>query len=217
MAKKIMDKDSMYLFADTIFSYQRNGAQRKLVKAYYGTKILKADMQAVCDSLVYNYDDSNITLYHHPIMWSGQNQITSDTIILFLNNNKLDSFYLRNNAFIASREGAKEYNQVKGRNMKGFFEDNKIKFMRVFGNGQSIYYAREEDSTYIGVNVIDCSEMEFYFKNNKMDKNKFITSPEAVFYPLEEMKPEELRLKGFKWENTLRPDWKLVKQRIKNK
>jgi len=216
MAKKIMSNDSMYLFADTIFSFQRLKNRKQVVKAYYHAKILKIDIQSICDSLVYNYDDSLIMLYHNPIMWSGQNQITSDTIILFINNNKLDSFYLRYNAFIISREGALEFNQVKGKNMKGFFDDNKIKYMQVYGNGQSIYYGKD-DSTYIGVNVIDCSEMEFMFKDNKIDKGKFITQPDAVFYPLDEMKPEELRLKGFKWQYKLKPDIKLVKQHFKNR
>lgn len=185
-----------------------------MFKAYYHTKMLKNDMQAVCDSMVYDYEDSTITLFRQPVMWSGQNQITSDTIILFLNNNKLDSFYLRSNAFVASREGAKEFNQVKGKNMKGFFEENKIKYILVYGNGQSIYYGKE-DSAYIGVNFINCSEMEFLFKNNKIDKGKFITQPDAIFYSLDEIKPEELRLKGFKWQSKIRPDMKLVKQRIK--
>lgn len=217
MAKKIMDKDSMFLFADTIYSYQKTAVQRKMVKAYYNAKILKPDIQSVCDSLVYNYDDSTITLYRSPVMWSGQNQITSDTIIMFLNNNKIDSFYILNNAFIASREGAKEFNQIKGKNMKGYINNNKIEFMDVFGNGQSIYYAKEEDSSYIGVNVIDCSEMVFYFKNNKISSSKFITQPDAVFYRLDEIKAEELRLKGFVWLIKKRPDMKLVKQRVNRK
>ena len=68
--------------------------------------------------------------------------------------------------------------------MKGFFEENKIKYMQVLGNAQSIQYMKEEDSTFIGVNVIDCSEMEFSFKDNKIDKGKFITQPDAVFYTL---------------------------------
>ncbi len=216
MAKKMLDKDSMYLFADTIFSYQKTSKQKQIVKAYYHAKILKLDIQAVCDSLVYNNEDSTITLYHQPILWSGQNQITSDTIVMFMNNNKLDSFYLVNNAFVISREGAKEFNQVKGKNMKGFFEDNKIKFICVYGNGQSIYYAKE-DTAYMGVNVVDCSEMEFYFSKNKIDKGKFITQPDAVFYPLDEMKSDELRLKGFKWLYKQRPNIGLVKQHVKKK
>ncbi|MES2780554.1 MAG: OstA-like protein [Bacteroidota bacterium] len=214
-AKKMLQNDSMYLFADTIFSFQKDtiNKQNQLVKAYRNAQILKWDMQAICDSLVYKYVDSTITLYHLPVLWSGQNQITSDTIQMFLNNNKIDSFYLLNNAFMISKETSKYFNQVKGKYMKGLLEDSKFKYLRVYGNGQSIFYAKEEkDSSYIGVNVIDCSEMEFYFFNNKIQKSNFITQPDATFYPILQMKPEELRLKGFKWMNNKRPTLKTVRE-----
>ncbi len=213
VAKQYLDKDSMYLFADTIYSYNTTPTQKAMVKAYRNAKIIKTDMQAVCDSLVYRKEDSTVTLYTNPIMWSGANQITSDTIILFLVDNKLDSFILLSNAFMISREGAKQFNQVKGKHMHGLFEKSKIKYMRVYGNGQSIYYAKE-DSGYIGVNVINCSEMEFFFKQNKIDRCIFITNPDAVFYPLNELKPEELRLKGFKWQKERRPSDSIIRTRL---
>lgn len=210
-AKKMLQKDSMYLLADTIFSFQKDTVlkQEQVVKAYHRTQILKLDIQSVCDSLVYRYSDSTITLYTNPIMWSGNNQITADTMVLYLNNNKLDSFYLLNNAFMVSREAAKEFNQVKGKWMKGQFEENAFKYLHVFGNGQSIFYAKDEkDSTYLGVNIIDCSEMEFFFDQNRMKRSNFITQPNATFYPLGALKPEELKLKGFNWRVKQRPTLK---------
>jgi lipopolysaccharide export system protein LptA len=210
-AKKMLDKDSMYLLADTIFSYQRDtlSGQEQLIKAYRKAQILKFDIQSVCDSLVYNYKDSTIKLFYDPIMWSGNNQITSDTIVLFLNNNKLDSFYLLSRAFMVSRESAKDFSQVKGKWMRGQFEDNRFKYLHVYGNGQSIFYAKDDkDSSYLGVNVIDCSEMEFFFAQNRIQRSNFITQPNAIFYPLHALKPEELKLKGFSWLVNQRPTLK---------
>jgi lipopolysaccharide export system protein LptA len=214
-AKKMLQKDSMYLLADTIFSFQKDTVtgQEQLVKAFHNAQILKLDIQSVCDSLVYRYNDSTISLFKDPILWSGNNQITADTMVLYLNNNKLDSFYLLNNAFMISREAAKEYNQVKGKWMKGQFEDNAFKYLHVFGNGQSIFYAKDDkDSSYLGVNVIDCSEMEFFFTENHLKRSNFITQPNAIFYPLNTLKPEELKLKGFSWRIKQRPT---VKNTIK--
>jgi lipopolysaccharide export system protein LptA len=219
-AKKMMNRDSMYLLADTIFSYQRDTltGQEQLIKAYRKAQIVKPDIQSVCDSLVYRYKDSTIKLYSEPIMWSGNNQITADTIVMYLNNNKLDSFYLLNNAFMVSRESAKDFSQVKGKWMKGQFEDNRFKYLHVFGNGQSIFYAKDDkDNTYLGVNVIDCSEMEFFFDQNRINRSNFITQPNAIFYPLHALKPEELRLKGFSWRVNQRPTAKsLSKYFLKN-
>jgi lipopolysaccharide export system protein LptA len=210
-AKKMMQQDSMYLLADTIFSFQKDTprGQEQMIKAFHHAQILKMDIQAVCDSLVYYYKDSTITLYTKPILWSGSNQITSDTMVLYVNNNKLDSFYLLSNAFMISRETAKNYNQVKGKWMKGEFASNKFKYLHVYGNGQSIFYPKDDkDSSYLGVNVIDCSEMEFFFDQNAIQRSNFITQPNAIFYPLHALKPEELKLKGFEWYVKQRPTLK---------
>lgn len=209
----LMDKDTLFIWADSILTKQATVLQTKdVVKAYKNVKIFKQDLQAVCDSLVYIKQDSSIYLYKSPILWSDVNQITGDTIIFFINSKKLDSMDVRNNAFVISKETSKHYNQVKGKNLQAFFEQGKISFIHVFGNGQSIYYAKE-DSSYLGVNIIDCSEMKFSFKMGKIASTKFITEPDATFYPIDELKPEELKIKGFKWLETLKP----VRKKISNK
>lgn len=201
----IVDKDSMMIWADTIFTYQKRTKQPKdILKAYRNVKIYKTDMQVICDSLVYLKSDSLMTLYHKPVLWSDMNQVTGDTIVFYLNNRKLDSMDIRNNAFVISQETSRHYNQVKGRNMKAYFKEGKISYIQVYGNGQSIYYAKE-DSAYIGVNVIDCSEMAFSFELGKINTAKFITQPDATFYPINEISPEELRLKGFAWRSKSKP------------
>lgn len=205
VALGLVDQDTLTISADTIYTYQRSAANPKdVLKAYRKTKIYKNDLQAICDSLVYIRQDSAITLYHNPVLWSDVNQITGDTIIFYMNNRKLDSMDICNNSFVISKEASVYYNQIKGRNMKAYFKDSKVDYIYVYGNGQSIYYAKE-DSAYIGVNVIDCSEMKFHFTTGKINAAQFITLPEATFYPLNELKPEELRLKGFKWLNKKRP------------
>jgi hypothetical protein len=89
--------------------------------------------------------------------------------------------------------------------MLGQLDSSRIKALYVSGNGQSIYYAKEDSLHYIGVNVIDCSEMNFVFKSGELQNAIFITNPDATMYPLDELKPDELRLKGFKWLGDKRP------------
>lgn len=209
----IVDNDSMMIWADTIFTFQKRQKQNKdILKAYRNVKIYKSDMQVVCDSLVYIKSDSLMTLYHKPVLWSEGNQVTGDTILFYLNNRKLDSMDIKNNSFVISKETSRHFNQVKGKNMTALFLNGKISLIKVYGNGQSIYYAKE-DSAYIGVNVIDCSEMVFSFETGKIKNAKFITQPDATFYPIDELTPEELRLKGFVWLNKGRP----TKQNLKSR
>ncbi len=117
-----------------------------------------------------------------------------------------------NNSFVISKETNRHFNQVKGKNMTALFINGKINVIRVYGNGQSIYYA-QEDSAYIGVNVIDCSEMQFNFEQGKINSAKFITQPDATFYPIGEMSPEELRLNGFVWRIKQKPTRQMFKSR----
>jgi lipopolysaccharide export system protein LptA len=205
-AIKLMEgNDSLQLFADTLALFQRMNKQKEMMKAYRNVKILKKDLQAICDSLVYANDDSTIWMYSKPILWSGKNQITADTIRFFVNNSKLDSFRLLSDAFLVSKEKGALYNQIKGRTMLGVLDSSRIKSLYVSGNGQSIYYAKEDSLHYIGINIIDCSEMNFVFSSGEMNKAIFITNPDATMYPLDELKPDELRLKGFKWLESRRP------------
>jgi lipopolysaccharide export system protein LptA len=206
MAVKIMSgNDSLFLFSDTLMVTEKLGNQKQLLKAFHSVKIYKLDLQAVCDSLVYVQSDSMIQMYHSPIMWNGVNQIFSDTIQFYVKQGKLDSFDLMSNAMIISKEKGAHYNQIKGKDMKGKMDSSSLKEIWVYGNGQSIFYAKEDSVNYIGVNVIDCSEMKFDFKKGELDKAIFITSPDATLYPVDELKPEELRLKGFKWFEGRRP------------
>lgn len=208
--KKYMEKDSMYMFADTLYSFGEtvagNTVQQEMIKAFRHVAVLKQDMQARCDSIVFINSDSSLTMYYNPILWSGNNQATADTIVMYVNNSKLDSFQLIENGMMISRVAAKEFDQVKGRTMFGRMKDSKFEYLRVMGNAQSIYYVNE-DTAYTGVNVIDCSEMEFYFSENKISRCNFLTRPDANYYPIKDTKPEELRLKGFRWRAKERPDW----------
>jgi lipopolysaccharide export system protein LptA len=201
----VFDKDTMSIKADSIWVLQRNQSQRSdMIRAYFNVRIYKSDIQAICDSLVFIKSDSMMTLYRKPILWSDENQISGDTIVFYINNRQLDSMRVLSSAFVISKETNKHFNQIKGRFLTARFSNRKVNWIQVLGNSQSIYYAKE-DSAFIGVNVIDCSEMRFVFKDGKISTARFDKNPDSVFYPMDEMKPEELKLKGFKWNIKARP------------
>ena len=198
-------KDSLFLYADTLLLLQENRIQGQMLKAFHQVKMFMNDLQAVCDSLVYNSSDSSISMYHSPVMWSNKSQATADTIVFYLNNNRIDSFHLLSNSMLVSKVKGAHFDQVKGKDMNGMLDSSQLSRLMVYGNAQSIYYAREDSIKFIGINVIDCSEMMFYFVKGQLDQSTFIRQPEATMYTLDELKPEELRLKGFRWLEKLRP------------
>jgi lipopolysaccharide export system protein LptA len=205
-AIKLMEKgDSLFLYADTLMLLQRNRKQKEMIKAFHGVKVISKDLQAVCDSLVYMRDDSAMWMYKAPVMWNGVNQIFADTICFFINRGQLDSFNLLNSAMIISKVKGAHFDQIAGKNMHGTLDSNQIKLVKVLGNAQSIHYEKEDSINFIGVNVIDCSFMTFIFEKGQIKKTIFETSPTATMHPPKGLKPEEFRLKGFKWHEKRRP------------
>jgi len=204
LAIKYIDDDSLFLRADTLIDEHDSNDVRKL-SAFHNTVIHKSDMQGVSDSLVYSFTDSTIWMFGLPILWTEQNQITGDTLIIYRRNGELHRMDAQTNAFIASEELPGTYNQISGRNMTSFFSNNKLKKVHVFGNGQSVYYAKENDTSYTGVNHIICSDMLILIDSNKVDGITFYDKPEGGFYPVDQLPKEKSVLPNLKWQAEKRP------------
>ena len=94
--------------------------------------------------------------------------------------------------------------------MQGFFKENKLSRVNVEGNGQTIYYVKEKNNTtkkeeIKAVNKADCSDLNIYLKDNQIDHITFITKPDAILYPLDQIDVKELKLKNFTWRAKERP------------
>ncbi len=176
----------------------------KVLKAYHKVKIFKTDLQGKCDSLVYSYRDSIMRFYKDPVLWSDKSQLTAEQMELKTNKGSLQSILLTNSAFIISQEDSVRFNQIKGKVMRGYFTDNKLRKIKVEGNGQTIYYGKDKDK-YIGVNKAECSDLLIFLKDNEVEKITFINRPDATLYPINELSPSDLLLKDFVWKIKHRP------------
>lgn len=180
------------------------GYPYRVLFAYHNVKFFKSDMQGKCDSLVYSYNDSIMRLFNMPVLWSDKNQLSGEHIEIRTAHGQIRSMQIRNTAFLSSEEDSAKYNQVKGKTIYGYFLDNKLYKIRVEGNGQSIYFAKDKN-LIIGVNKAECSDISIYIKDNEVQKITFITQPEATLYPLRELSPKDLLLEDFKWRGNERP------------
>ncbi len=205
LMKQNMDGDTLYLHADTLKTTLDTISDKRTLFAYHKAKFFKNDFQGMCDSLVYSYKDSAISLFHLPVLWNDSNQLTADTIFLQLANGKIHEMKMRNIAFIISSEDTTHYNQIKGKNMNGFFKDSKLYKVHVIGNGQTLYYAREEGKPLENVNKAESSDLLIFIDSNKVETITFINKPDATLHPLKELAVEELVLKDFSWKVLLRP------------
>ncbi len=205
MLTQIFETDSLFLHADTLRVLNDSIAANRVLFAFHHVKMFKPDFSAKCDSMVYVYKDSTIQLFKEPVVWSRENQLTAKFVTIEIKNKEIHKLNLFNSAFIISQEDSLKFNQVKGKKMEGFFSQSRLYKVYVEGNGQTIYYAREKDSTYTGVNRADCSNILLFFKDNRVGKITLINAPDANFYPINELAPAELRLKGFDWKIKYQP------------
>jgi lipopolysaccharide export system protein LptA len=200
-------KDSLFLHADTITSItvvDTTSLAYRLMRAYHGCRIYSKGMQAKCDSLAYSFRDSVIRLYTMPVIWSEENQLTSDSMAVFTKNQQTDRLELFSSAFVTSKIDSIRFNQVKGRALTGYFADNELYKIDIKGNGESIYYLLDGE-TIAGTDQSKCVDIEIFVKKGKIQQIFEKQDPEGNIDPPEPGMPKELRLKGFSWLDTLRP------------
>jgi lipopolysaccharide export system protein LptA len=183
--------------------------EAKKMSAYYGVRFFRRDLQGKCDSLNYSMSDSTIYLYNEPVLWSGKNQLTADSISIAIVNSQVDSLVMYNSAFIISRDTTDTFNQIKGKTMIAYFKNNELSSINVNGNAQTVYFIREEDGYLIGVNLAESSTMFIRVNKNEIQNISYQTAPEEVMYPPEKVSNQQTVLKGFSWQEYLRPKNKL--------
>lgn len=203
--EQYFEKDTLYLSADTLTIKIDTISQKQLFRGFHNVRLLKPDLQAACDSLVYDEKDSIMILYTEPVIWSDENQLSADSIWLITSGSKMHSIRLKDHAFIASQVDTIGFNQIKGKEIKGEFEDNKIKIVHVDGNGEAIYLLGEENKPATDINHSYCSSMVIELDSNQIKTIKFINSPNAEMDPIINVPKDQLKLKGFKWMEDRRP------------
>ncbi|MCB0854553.1 MAG: Organic solvent tolerance protein OstA, partial [Bacteroidetes bacterium] len=202
----IDSKDTLYLTADTLVSIDSEEDINKRLLAYSNVKIFKTDLKGVCDSISYFVSDSIMFLYGKPALWSGENQMTADTIDMVIRNKSMNKIDLYPDAFVVTLDSAQYFNQIKGRSMEAFFKDDELSKVNVYGNGESIFFMRDEKTRkLIGMNKIICSDIILKFDDRKLTDASFLVKPEGDFIPPHELKESDTKLNGFTWRGGERP------------
>lgn len=205
VAIMIDEKDSLFLHADTLFVRLDSTDKIQYVSAFHHAKFFRYDLQGACDSIIYISADSTIRMYTLPILWSNNNQMTSDSIYLFLRENQIDSILFYTNAFVIAQDTLENYNQVKGKEITALFRDNEIQKIVANSNAESVYYIRDEEKNLIGIDKASSSILYIIIKDNDFESVTYINDAKATTYPQKEFPPEYKRMRGFKLQDERRP------------
>lgn len=201
----IFENDSLFLHSDTLLSVFDSTQTHRTLYAFHKVKFYKKDMQGKCDSLVYTMQDSLIRLYYDPVLWSDENQLTAEYIEIKMHDGKAEKLEMVNTSFIITQEDSVKFNQIKGKNMTGYFVDNQLSVVDVREDGETVYYAKEDNGSYIGVNKAQSTDIRIYLEDKAVNKITFLKKPQATLYPLDQVKSDELILNGFNWRSSIRP------------
>ena len=203
-------KDTLWVHSDTMriytFNINTDSVYRK-VHAYHKVRAYRVDVQAVCDSLVFNSKDSCMTMYKDPITWNGNRQLLGEQIKAYMNDSTIRFAHVIGQALsVEQLPDSVHYNQVASQEMKAYFEQGEIKKSEAIGNVQTVYYVtNDKDSSLVGLNYLETDTMRMFVgAQRKLDKiwtNKFT----STMYPLTQTPPSKYKLPSFAWFDDIRP------------
>ena len=195
--------DSLYLHADTL-SFEPDTNGYRLMKAYHKVKYFRYDIQGKCDSLIYSTFDSVILMYNDPVMWSLNNQMAGEQIRVVTKQNHVELVEMIGKAFLISRVDSIRFNQIKGKKISGFINNNQLRKIYVEGNTESLYYLN--DGPYIvGVNKSESPYLTIFMNKNQIQKVIMYPKPVGEMLDPETITKAQSELEDFDWQMNLRP------------
>lgn len=202
-------KDTLFVHSDTIkvITYHLNtDSVYRTAHCYNKVRAFRNDVQAVCDSLVYNTKGSCMTMYRDPIAWSGDRQLLGEEIQVFMKDSTIDRAHIINQALTAELMPDKDhYQQLSSKEMFAYFTKGQITQTEAIGNVRSIYYpVDDKDSTLMGLVYIETDTMKMFMRDRQLQKI-WTSKTDGTWYPMTQIPPERYKLDGFTWFDYIRP------------
>lgn len=210
LAKEFSQGDTLYMHADTIlmrtYNIETDSAYRK-VFCYNRVRAFRTDVQAVCDSLVFNSQDSCLTLYKDPILWNGSRQLLGEEISAYLNDSTVREAHVVNQALsIELMNDSIHYNQLSSKIINAYFIDGNPRMTEAIGNVLSIYYhVDDRDSSILGLNYLETDTMRMYMTPDRKLQRIWTSQNNGIMYPLTQVPPDKVYLPQFAWFDYIRP------------
>lgn len=201
-------RDTFYAHADSFFLYTYHigtDSMYRMIHAYNHVRAYRVDVQAVCDSMVYDGRDSCTTMYKDPIVWQEGQQMLGEKIKAWRNDSTIDSVYVINQALSVERLDSVHYNQIAGKEMHIYFQGKDPYLIVADKNVYVNYYPFDDDSLMIGMNRLETSLLLMCLKDRKVQKITSPTEASGIMYPVTQIPPSERYLENFSWFDYVRP------------
>jgi len=197
-------RDSCFIHADTIQMVTIDSIQE--IRAYYGVRFYRTDIQGVCDSALYNSSDSVLRLLKNPVLWNDTYQLSGDTIVILFNDSTIEQLNVLNYSFAMQLIDSTYYHQLKGRNLTCYFDAGEVYKMFLEGNGEAIYYNLDAvDAAPLQLSKSAASLITFDIKQRKIYRIKLQPESTMDIIPIPDLTPDTKFLKDFVDYHYIRP------------
>ena len=191
----LTDKDTLYSRAQKFIMAGK--ANNRKLWAYHKLRFYSNEFSGRSDSLYRNDSLKIMKLMIKPVVWSKNNQITGDTIIIKNDSlNQVDSLLIPSNVFIIQKDST-GFNQIKGKELKGKIINKQLDHLQINGNTEIIFYLREDDGKLTGIEKNKSSRIFIQFKEGEINKTRFYNKVDGTIYPPSML--SQKTLKGFEW------------------
>jgi lipopolysaccharide export system protein LptA len=200
VAINFVENDSVYIHGKKLMVTGKEG--NRVIRAFNNVRFFKTDMSGKCDSIHSSSKTALTKMIGNPILWNGESQITGDVMHLIGNNTtqKLDSLKVLNNTFLVSKDTlGTGYNQVKGQNLYGKFEEGKLHDVDIVKNTEVIYYMRNDAKELIGINKNVSSKINLILEKNAIESITFFKQVDGDIYPEKDLPENARKLRGLVW------------------
>ena len=197
-------KDTMYVHADTLITSK--DSIYDVARGFYNVRFYRSDVQGLCDSLTYSSRDSIMNMYHEPVLWAENNQLSGEFIQAFTKNQKVVRVNIQRAAMAVQQHDSLYFNQLSGKEIIAHLDSGQLRRINVNGNAETIYFpVDDKDSTLIGVNKTQSSFVVLHLKNKKVDRIVLTSVSNGNMYPITELVGDALYLKNYFWLAEQRP------------
>ncbi|MGB9591014.1 MAG: hypothetical protein ACPL1K_00680, partial [Candidatus Kryptoniota bacterium] len=148
-------------------------------------EVIRSELEARCGLGTYFANDSLIVLVNSPVVWYEDNQLTGDTISVYLRNKMVSRVHVVGFAFALSQSDSlyqDRFNQLKGKELTMYLNNKKVQRIVVDNNAVSLYYLYDKNKPN-GVNKVSGDKVVMYFTNGKVERISVSGGVEGDYYP----------------------------------
>ena len=157
--------------------------EQDLLFAYGGVVFEQGSFSGDGDSLSWDRKYDEIWLLGEPVVWSEEDEMTSDSVKMVLKNNKPSVMKLIGRAHVFSPANDSLDHKISGRNLDAAFKEGKLHKVDVSGNGTVLYYSIDGNEK-MSRNSATCAHIQMLFSGGSVTRITLLSNPEGRFEEL---------------------------------